>query len=144
MVQTVSPGGTVQCLQDQLDNDDFLDLPVPATHVSQLRTLSYRDQSKGTQPIPCAVCYIAKRTSKLTYPGAKNCPENWTKEVQGALATPNTECFADTICIGERFLSQVDWSRNGYSRNDLNLVGPPCGDKSSCETGQIPCTVCSR
>lgn len=139
IVRTEDPRGVLQCLQDQVI---LHTLVVPSHHINNLKTMDYTDAFAGTvQPIRCATCYVASRSTKFSYLGGQSCPANWTTEYVGVLSSQHQEGYSDSVCVNEKIMSEIDWGE--FAVNDLDLVGAECGSVP-CLDGQIPCAICTR
>ncbi len=140
VVQTQYPGGTPQCLQDNVLLHMF---EVPTLHTNSFRTLSYTDSLNVYRPIRCALCYTPNRTAKFLNLGGTSCPVNWTREYAGVYATQHFNLFTDGVCLNEELVPNIRWTNAGFADTDLDLVGPECNSES-CPNGQVPCSLCTR
>jgi hypothetical protein len=138
-VQTVYPGGPLLCLQSDVQLHNF---SVPAVHTNPLQTLFYTDMLGIPLPVQCAICYVPTRTVKFTTLGTTSCPENWTAEYVGTLATQHYEMYSDGVCVNLSLASEIDWDAGGHGHNDLDLVGHEC--LGECPDGQVQCAICTR
>ena len=80
------PGGGANylCITEQ---PQYLSSTVPAGY-SSLHGTEYQYPVFGflnDHNVPCAVCYISQRSSKLMIPGRITCPQSWTEEYEGYL-----------------------------------------------------------
>ena len=132
-------GGKLQCLQGQ---SQPLGLSVPLTHTVVLHPLYYTSTFDNTiQPIPCAVCYVPNRTSKVVNVGTPACPISWSTEYVGALITSHLD-QSNTICVTRSFLEQeVKWEPE-HNLNDISLVESACSS-ASCTAGPVSCAMCT-
>ena len=100
------------------------------------------------KPAPCAVCYVGGRSTILMVPARTQCPNGWTTEYGGYLAS---ESIHDTnrkrssyICVDEAPEAAVGQSTD---QSGLYPVQVTCGTLpcSKYVTGrELVCAVCSK
>lgn len=135
----VQIGGTIQCLNEHQFRSQAPS--ASSLHFRSLKTLFYTNTNTRQNPIKCAVCYVATRATKFLNVGNQDCPMNWTKEFQGALATFD-KIFSDNICINENFMQDISWRYP--KRNNLKFVRSKCKSKSCDLKELISCVLCTR
>ena len=90
-------------------------------------------------PAPCAVCYVGGRSTILMVPARTQCPDGWTMEYAGYLASAHSTSTPSTG--GHKRTSYVCWDEEpevavgGTSQNQA-LIYPV-----EVECGSLPCSV---
>ncbi|XP_066285843.1 short-chain collagen C4-like [Branchiostoma lanceolatum] len=81
--------------------------------------------------VPCAVCHVASRGSKLMIPARLSCPSGWTREYKGYLMTAHyTQYRSEFVCV-----DGVPETRPGGHQNTNGALFYPV--EASC--GSLPC-----
>jgi len=101
-------------------------------------------------PVPCAVCYIAGRSTTLMIPAKIQCPDGWTTEYGGYLASEYTGSSSghqrsSYICLDEA----PEAASGGRDQNQAVIypVEVKCGSLPCplYPTGrELTCIVCSK
>ncbi|XP_066267911.1 uncharacterized protein [Branchiostoma lanceolatum] len=100
------------------------------------------------QDVPCAVCYVPTRGSKLMIPARNTCPTGWTREYHGYLmAEHHGHAGAkEYVCVDE----QPEKIQGGYTNRDGALFSPVearCGSlpcPNYVEGRELTCVVCTK
>eukprot|EP00058_Branchiostoma_floridae_P004810 XP_002590298.1 hypothetical protein BRAFLDRAFT_76551 [Branchiostoma floridae] len=98
--------------------------------------------------VPCAVCYVPTRGSKLMIPARNTCPTGWTQEYHGYLMTSyyNHASAKDFICVDE----QPEAVTGGHANHNGALMYPVearCGSlpcPNYVEGRELTCVVCTK
>ncbi|KAK3089109.1 hypothetical protein FSP39_000892 [Pinctada imbricata] len=97
--------------------------------------------------IPCAVCQSKRGVQKMVIPAKIKCPESWTKQYAGYLATSyGSKAAAEYICMDQNPTA----AHGGHQDNEGAMVIPvkaacgalPCPPYKSGDT--ITCVVCTK
>ena len=97
-------------------------------------------------PAPCAVCYVVGRSTILMVPARTQCPDGWTAEYAGYLASAyrgRTE--SNYVCWDEA--PEVAVGKTWQRRASINPVDVQCGTLPCTlyiEGRELTCVVCSR
>ena len=99
--------------------------------------------------VPCAVCYVPDKSTKMQLPGRITCPDSWTQEYRGYLMAdhkghPRNQVFECIDEAGEKI--------HGSNRNTdgalLYFVMPKCDRGMPCGPYNaniaITCSICTR
>ena len=100
--------------------------------------------------VPCAVCYVAKRSNKLVIPAKVSCPKSWTREYYGYLMTEYHGHFANKQyeCVDHNpdvIPGSGQRNTNGALFYFVQAVcgrGLPCGPYIA--NRAITCAVCTK
>ncbi|XP_076454607.1 short-chain collagen C4-like [Babylonia areolata] len=99
--------------------------------------------------VPCAVCRTTRATStSLMVPGTRTCPEGWTRQYLGNLASDHhTHYASDYLCLdqeaGETEFSETSNKNGALFYWVLGQCGSlPCPPYE--QNGVITCVVCSK
>jgi len=98
------------------------------------------------KPAPCAVCYVLGRSTILMVPARTQCPDGWTAEYAGYLASAyrgRTE--SNYVCWDEA--PEVAVGKTWQRRASINPVDVQCGTLPCTlyiEGRELTCVVCSR
>jgi len=97
-------------------------------------------------PVPCAACYVAGRSTILMIPAKIECPDGWTTEYGGYLASErNLHERSSYICMDE-----APEVASGGTQQDQAVIYPvevKCGSLPCplYPTGrELTCIVCSK
>ena len=95
--------------------------------------------------VPCALCQVYGRTSKIMIPSHYECPSEWRREYYGYLMAGRHTYKAATQynCIDES-LEQIPGSgasTNGYL---LHTVEALCDHHIPCSEKEVTCVVCTK
>ena len=106
-------------------------------------------QKLHNHDVPCAVCYTASRSTKITIPGRITCPNTWIKEYNGYLMTATI--FPDhrsrvPICV-DLNAEAIAGSSSQRDTSWLYLVETAC-DGIKCppysDGAELACVVCTK
>ncbi|CAH1227994.1 Hypp186 [Branchiostoma lanceolatum] len=100
------------------------------------------------QDVPCAVCYVPTRGSKLMIPARNTCPTDWTQEYDGYLMAGyyNHPGAKEYVCVDE----QPEVIQGGHADHNGALLYPVearCGSlpcPSYVEGRELTCAVCTK
>ncbi|CAH1225152.1 MARCO [Branchiostoma lanceolatum] len=98
--------------------------------------------------VPCAVCYVPTRGSKLIIPARNTCPTAWTREYHGYLMAErhNHAGAKEFVCVDE----QPEAAQGGQASQNQALFFPVearCGSlpcPSYVEGRELTCAVCTK
>ncbi|XP_066279779.1 uncharacterized protein [Branchiostoma lanceolatum] len=98
--------------------------------------------------VPCAVCYVPTRGSKLMIPARNTCPTDWTQEYHGYLMAEyyNHPGAKEFVCVDE----QPEAVPGGHADHTEALFYPVearCGSlpcPSYVEGRELTCVVCTK
>jgi hypothetical protein len=97
--------------------------------------------------VPCAVCHVTKRASKIMIPGRNVCPAGWTREYKGYLmAEDHTHYRTMYTCVDE----YPDYTRGSRANHNAALfyfVDGVCGSlpcQPYIKGRELTCAVCTR
>ena len=96
-------------------------------------------------PAPCAVCYVAGRSTILMVPARTQCPDGWTTEYAGYLVSESNYQRTSYICLDKA----PEVAVSGTSQNQAAIfpVEVQCGTLpcSVYITGrELTCVVCTK
>ena len=99
------------------------------------------------QDAPCAVCEVQGRSRLLMIPGRKSCPDGWTMEYDGLLASDHSgHKGSDFVCVS----SGMEASHSGNTNENgglLYVVEAQCGSLP-CPPYfggyELTCAVCTK
>eukprot|EP00058_Branchiostoma_floridae_P004814 XP_002590302.1 hypothetical protein BRAFLDRAFT_76555 [Branchiostoma floridae] len=115
----------------------------------QLNTnVPFGSTSLHNNDVPCAVCYVPTRGSKLMIPARNNCPNGWTEEYDGYLmAGLHSHAGAkEYVCVDE----QPEAVTGGHANHNGALFYPVearCGSlpcPNYVEGRELTCVVCTK
>ena len=94
---------------------------------------------------PCAVCYVALRSTMILIPGRKTCYPGWTTEYSGyQMSVIGTH----TICIDEEPEGIAGGEARGNYMKRMFFTKIRCGTNTLCppyvEERQLTCVVCTK
>ncbi|XP_019642860.1 PREDICTED: uncharacterized protein LOC109484085 isoform X4 [Branchiostoma belcheri] len=100
--------------------------------------------------VPCAVCYVPTRGSKLMIPARNTCYSGWTREYHGYLMTEyyNHNSNKEYVCVDEQPEAVPDGQEN-HDGATLYPVEARCGSLQ-CSHGhyvegrELTCVVCTK
>ena len=99
--------------------------------------------------VPCAVCYVPDKSTKLQVPGMTSCPSSWTQEYKGYLMTDNRGHPRNAVyeCIDEAG-QKIPGSNRNTDGALLYFVMPKCDRGMPCGPYHpniaITCSICTR
>ena len=138
------------------DNPDYLQTQAGVqgwTHITGVEywysALPPSFASFNYQNVPCAVCYVATRSTALMIPAKTRCPANWTVEYIGYLMTEQASHASHSKyeCVDQAPESIPGLAGSTTTKAYFELVEPLC-DGLSCPpydtTKELTCVVCSR
>eukprot|EP00058_Branchiostoma_floridae_P013333 XP_002598821.1 hypothetical protein BRAFLDRAFT_74502 [Branchiostoma floridae] len=107
----------------------------------------FQDASLHDHDVPCAVCHVASRGSKLMIPARLNCPSGWTQEYKGYLMTAHqTHKRTEFVCMdGEpetRPGGQVNLNGALLYPIEAHCGSLPC--PSYVQGRELTCVVCTK
>lgn len=98
--------------------------------------------------VPCVVCNVQRRSSKIMIPGKSTCSPGWTVEYWGYLMAGcyNHAAASDYYCVDEdpEAISETKADKNGYL---LYYVEGRCGSlpcEPYVENRELTCVVCTK
>ena len=107
----------------------------------------YHTSTQSGHIIPCAIC-VSHHKSTLMIPNKSTCPDGWTQEYHGALASApdySSSYFAsEYICLDD---SMESFASGSGADTYLTYVQYQCGNLkcNGVSNGNIPaCSVCSK
>ncbi|KAI8496537.1 hypothetical protein Bbelb_258360 [Branchiostoma belcheri] len=98
--------------------------------------------------VPCAVCYVQARGSKLTIPARKNCYSGWTEEYDGYLMANlhSLESATEYVCVDDNPETVPGGQANQASAR-FYPVEARCGSlpcPNYVEGRELTCVVCTK
>ena len=103
-------------------------------------------------PAACAVCYVAGRSTILMVPARTQCPDGWTTEYAGYLASAYTDSaginqhhYSSYICLDEA--PEVGSGGRNIDQALIYVVEVGCGTLPCSEyinNRELACVVCSK
>ncbi|KAI0233410.1 hypothetical protein LSAT2_016339 [Lamellibrachia satsuma] len=105
-------------------------------------------QSLLNNDVPCAVCFVTSRPTKLMVPAKLTCPDGWTKEYSGYLMAEhyNDKGRTTFVCVD----NAPDVIHGGGANQDgvlFYITEAVCGSlpcPSYISGGEITCVVCTK
>ena len=99
------------------------------------------------QDVPCAVCEVQGRSQVLMVPAKRTCPDGWTKEYDGLLASQHhTHKGSDYICISSG-MESVPGGTGNVNGGTVLVVEAQCG-ALHCPPYvagyELTCVVCTK
>ena len=97
--------------------------------------------------VPCAVCHVASRPTKLMIPGKLSCPGGWTREYSGYLMAEYYKYHRTTYVCVDKAPEVVQGGKanlNGvlFYNTEAHCGSLPC--PNYVEGWEITCVVCSK
>ena len=133
---------------------DYLSTTHPAAQ-SYLYGAEYQSHNKifsgntHDYNVPCAVCYVPKKSSKLMIPAKTSCPTSWTKEYYGYLMTEkhdhNRNAVYECVDLNPDVIAGSEKNTNGalfYFIEAVCAHGLPCGPYIARRA--VTCAVCTK
>ena len=99
--------------------------------------------------VPCAVCYVPDKSTKLQLPGRITCPDSWTQEYRGYIMADNRGHPKNAVfeCIDEAG-EKIPGTKANTDGALLYFVMPVCNRGIPCGPYHpniaITCSVCTR
>ncbi|XP_019854450.1 PREDICTED: short-chain collagen C4-like isoform X2 [Amphimedon queenslandica] len=99
--------------------------------------------------VPCAVCYVPDKSTKMQLPGRINCPDSWTQEYRGYLMADHRGHRRNQVfeCIDEAG-EKIHGSNSDTNGALLYFVMPKCNQGMPCGPYNaniaITCSICTR
>eukprot|EP00058_Branchiostoma_floridae_P013337 XP_002598825.1 hypothetical protein BRAFLDRAFT_74498 [Branchiostoma floridae] len=97
--------------------------------------------------VPCAVCHVASRGSKLMIPARLSCPSGWTREYKGYLMTAGyTQYRSEFVCMD----GEPETRPGGHGNHNgalFYLVEASCGSlpcPNYVQGRELTCVVCTK
>ena len=97
--------------------------------------------------VPCAVCYVSRRTAIITIPGTYKCPAKWTMEYYGYLMAARYNQYRSTFECVDKVPEKVSGGNENKNGALFYFVEPRCGSlpcPSYDEQKEMTCAVCTR
>ena len=95
--------------------------------------------------VPCALCQVYGRTSKIMIPSHYECPSGWRREYYGYLmAGHHSHNAATQFTCMDKSLEQIPASgadTNGYL---FYTAEAHCGQQIPCSDKELTCVVCTK
>ena len=145
-------GSNYQCVTLTPENFDFGPGTVPASFLYGSEYEMWGNAPKALLPlhnhnVPCAVCYVTRRTAIITIPGTYKCPAKWTMEYYGYLMAERHNHHRSTFeCVDK----EPEAALGGHENHDgalFYVVEPRCGSLPCPPYDQqkeMTCAVCTR
>jgi len=120
-------------------------------YTGDMRNNIFSESNNGGNPLnykpaPCAACYVVGRSTILMVPARTQCPDGWTAEYAGYLASASRPGVgSDYICWDEA--PEVAVGKKWQVRVSINPVEVQCGTLPCTlyiEGRELTCVVCSR
>ena len=99
------------------------------------------------QDAPCAVCEVQGRNQVLMIPAKKTCPDGWTLEYEGLLASQHySHKGSGFVCVS----SGMEASHSGHTNENggsLYVVEAKCGSlpcRPYTDGYELTCAVCTK
>eukprot|EP00058_Branchiostoma_floridae_P013328 XP_002598816.1 hypothetical protein BRAFLDRAFT_74507 [Branchiostoma floridae] len=107
----------------------------------------FQGTSLHDHDVPCAVCHVASRGSKLMIPARLSCPSGWTREYKGYLMTEHRTRFrTEFVCMdGEpetRPGGELDQNGALLYPVEASCGALPC--PSYVQGRELTCVVCTK
>ena len=103
--------------------------------------------SVNDQDAPCAVCEVQGRSQVLMVPAKQTCPDGWTKEYDGLLASQHhLQTGSDFICISSGMESVPGGAAN-LNGGLVHVVEAQCGSLHCppyVAGYELSCVVCTK
>ena len=105
--------------------------------------------SNNDYNVPCAVCYVPDKSTKLQVPGMTSCPQSWAQEYKGYIMTDHRGHQRNAVfeCIDEAG-EKIPGSQSNKNGALLYFVMPSCDRGMPCGPYNaniaITCSVCTR
>ena len=122
-------------------------------HASFFSTVHTGGRQLNDNPVPCAVCYVSRRSTSVTMPASTNCPVGWTQEYGGYVMSEHSAGgdfqprHATTyICVDQAPEIATEAS-NHPGHTWLLIVRAGCGALPCSkypEGWELACVVCSK
>ena len=145
-------GSNYQCITLKPENFDFGPGTVTASYIYGSEYQMKNNVPNALLPlnqhdVPCAVCYVTKRTAIITIPGTYKCPEGWTTEYYGYLMAERYNHYRSTFECVDKVPEKVSGGHKNENGALFYVVEPRCGilpcppyDKQK----EMTCAVCTR
>ena len=97
--------------------------------------------------VPCAVCHVASRPTKLMIPGKLSCPGGWTREYLGYLMADYYKHYRTTyVCVDKapEVVQGGEANLNGvlFYNTEARCGSLPC--PNYVDGWEVTCVVCSK
>ena len=99
------------------------------------------------EDVPCAVCSVNGRGRQLMIPAKLSCPDDWTMEYSGMLATQSHNQHGATYICVDSEMEGVNGGHENHNGGLLYVVEAACGSLKCPpydEGYEIACSVCTR
>ena len=95
--------------------------------------------------VPCALCQVNGRTSKIMIPSRYECPDGWTREYYGYLMAGhyNHKASSQFTCVDESF-QQILGSATFNGGYLFYTVEAYCNHFIPCSENELTCAVCTK
>ncbi|XP_035687615.1 short-chain collagen C4-like [Branchiostoma floridae] len=115
--------------------------------VDQFGNSPFQGASVYEHDVPCAVCHVASRGSKLMIPARLSCPSGWTREYKGYLMTERyTHYRSEFVCMdGEpetRPAGHVNHNGALFYPVEASCGSLPC--PNYVQGRELTCVVCTK
>ena len=105
-------------------------------------------QSLHDNDVPCAVCHVASRSTKLMIPAKLTCPDGWTKEYSGYLMAGHyTHKRSTYVCMDNapEVIQGGGTNIDGalFYNTEATCGGGPLPCPNYAEGWEITCVVCT-
>ena len=99
--------------------------------------------------VPCAVCLVTSRPTKLMFPAKMTCPDGWTKEYSGYLmAEQYTHKGRTTYVCMDNAPEVIQGGAQNKNGVLFYVIEATCGGALPCpyyvDGWEITCVVCSK
>eukprot|EP00058_Branchiostoma_floridae_P008213 XP_002593701.1 hypothetical protein BRAFLDRAFT_117253 [Branchiostoma floridae] len=107
----------------------------------------YQGASLHDHDVPCAVCHVASRGSKLMIPARLSCPSGWTREYKGYLMTERHSHYrSEFVCMDGEPETRPGGYRNTegalFYPVEANCLSLPC--PNYVQGRELTCVVCTK
>ncbi|XP_078619295.1 uncharacterized protein LOC144886530 [Branchiostoma floridae x Branchiostoma japonicum] len=125
-----------------------LNTDAPGAEYELDRNVPFGSTSLHDDNVPCAVCYVPTRGSKLMIPARNTCPTDWTQEYDGYLMAGHYshDGAKEYVCVDE----QPEVIQGGHASHGGALFYPVearCGSlpcPNYVEGRELTCVVCTK
>ena len=145
-------GGNILCLPNNPDHLQFRSGVQGQNYITGVEYFYNGLSSLSTHTwynVPCAVCYVANRTTSLMIPAKTQCPTYWTLEYIGYLMSEYRDRTSRSLyeCVDKDPENIAGTSQHSVPAAIFHLVEPKCNGLSCPPydaTKELTCVVCTR
>ena len=146
-------GSNYQCITLEPQNfDDFGPGTVDASYIYGSEYEMWGNVPKSLlslheHDVPCAVCYVTRRTAIITIPGTYICPTGWTREYYGYLMAERHNHHRSTFECVDKEPKRALGGHANHNGALFYVVEPRCGSLPCPPYDQqkeMTCAVCTR